>query len=554
MQDNLEAVGSDYWEWLMRTDPVQATYVGDHRYSNRVPDIRPQAIARQREELAALRARLDAVRGGLADGAAVSAEVLGNLIDQQIGERSHHFEQWNLDQLSGPQVWLQEMVNFQPVESPDQAKALAERYDAFGPLVEAYVANLRAGVESGRTATEVARERVCNQLTEALAIAPAESPLLPTLAACGGRPSSRDLILQSIERSVYPAFRMLFEYLETYRGRTEVGISALPGGRAAYEFRIARHTTTRMDAQTVHDLGLSLLGALHDEMRQVAQRVVGSPDLSLLRERLRGEASNFYASREAIIDDCQRLVERITGRLGTWFSRLPETPCVMRAIEEFRERDAVAAYYYPPPDDLKRPGIYYVNTYKPETRPRYNMPALTAHEAVPGHHLQIALAVEKRDLPVYRRFSDFTAYIEGWALYAERLAVEMGIYEDDAALFGMLTYQAWRATRLIVDTGLHALGWDRARAIRFFVDSVGLPEDEIANEVDRYIVWPGQALAYSVGMSEILRLRREAETELGDRFDIRQFHAVVLDEAALPLNTLEMVVRRYIAQNLPVRR
>lgn len=553
MTDTLKQVGDDYWEWLMRTDPTGATYLADYRYNDRLPDISPSGLSHQRGELRSLAARLRALHPPDVEDA-ISSDILGHLVDNQIEERSHSFEQWNLDQLYGPQLWLLEVPNYHPLRDEKDYHDLATRYRAFGPYIASYIENLGAGVRSGRTAPYIARDRVLGQLRDSLATATRESPLLPAVSSKADESMDsqarergvRD-VLNAVEDVVYPAFQSLFKFLETYPARLQMGIWALPDGQEAYEYRIRRHTTTELTAKQIHELGLELLESLHKEMKAVARRVSGNDSLVAFSTFIRQDPANFFQTRNEVLAEFRRQVGEIEGVLEKWFGRLPAVHCEVKAIEEFRERDAVAAYYYPPPDDFSRPGVFYANTYKPYTRPRYNMAALTAHEAVPGHHLQIALAMEQRDLPNYRRHSDFTAYIEGWALYAERLAHEMGLYKDDLSYFGMLTYQAWRATRLVVDTGIHAMRWDRERAIQFFMDNVGLPEDEIANEVDRYIVWPGQALAYSVGMSEIMRLRRIAEQRLGSRFDLRAFHDAVLRGGAVPLSTLGRIVDNHIA-------
>ncbi|MFI5270101.1 MAG: DUF885 domain-containing protein, partial [Chloroflexota bacterium] len=248
----------------------------------------------------------------------------------------------------------------------------------------------------------------------------------------------------------------------------------------------------------------------------------------------------------------EALLDRAKAALPRAFGRLPKIPCVVKPIEDYREKDSVAAFYYPPSGDGSRPGVFYVNTYDPPSRPRHTMAALTFHEAVPGHHLQIALATENTGLPAFRRLgADVTAYVEGWALYTERLADELGLYPDDRARFGMLGYQAWRACRLVVDTGMHHLRWSRQQGIDFFLSNVGLTERETVNEVDRYIIWPGQALSYKVGQREIESLRRAAAATLGERFDVKAFHDEVLRHGAIPLSTLRAAVQDWTARVLP---
>ncbi|HYF00676.1 MAG TPA: DUF885 domain-containing protein, partial [Planctomycetota bacterium] len=329
------------------------------------------------------------------------------------------------------------------------------------------------------------------------------------------------------------------EYLPKARTR-DLGLGALPGGPAAYAFRIRHHTTLPLSAEEIHRIGLEELRSIQAEMKRIA-----GGDLPSFFATLKADPKNFFSSREELLSTARRDLEACRAALPKWFGRLPRTDCEVKAIEDYREKDSVAAFYYPPDEKLTRKGIYYANTYQPEKRPRFNLRALTVHEAVPGHHLQIALAMEIEGLPRFRRQAGFTAYVEGWGLYSERLADEMGLYEDDLQRFGMLTYQAWRACRLVVDTGLHALGWTREQAVRFFMDNVALTEAEVLNEVDRYLIWPGQALAYMIGKREILALREEARRRLGGRFDIRAFHDLVLRNGAVPLPTLRRLVEAW---------
>jgi prolyl oligopeptidase len=280
-------------------------------------------------------------------------------------------------------------------------------------------------------------------------------------------------------------------------------------------------------------------------MRQVMARE-GQADGSIraFTERITHDPANLPTTREEIVEYSEQLLAQATAALPRAFGRLPSTPCVVKPIEEFRERDAPAAYYFQPSADSTRPGTFNVNTFEPSSRPRHTLPALAFHEGVPGHHLQIALAQETRDLPHFRRLGAgwlASAFVEGWALYTERLADELGLYPDERARYGMLGYQAWRACRLVVDTGIHHLRWSRQQAIEFFLDNVGLTERETVNEVDRYIVWPGQALAYKVGQQQIERLRADLEGALGDRFELRAFHDELLGHAGLPLSTLNVI-------------
>jgi prolyl oligopeptidase len=399
--------------------------------------------------------------------------------------------------------------------------------------MDQYLDNLRAGLGEGRVAMRVAVERVIGQLKGLLATPEDKSPF-----------AAKPELLPAIRESVYPAYRKMLKFLEEdylSKARTrDIGLWALPGGKDAYTFRIRYHTTTELSAEEIHRIGLQELRSIQDEMRKIAKG-----DLKPFMDKIKKEPKNFFASREDLLDSARRELAKANAKLPAWFKRLPKNECEVKAIEDYRERDCVAAFYYQPDEKLTRKGIFYANTFDATSRPRFNMPALAIHEAVPGHHLQIALALEIEGLPKFRRQAGFTAFVEGWGLYSERLGDEMGLYEDDLARFGMLTYQAWRACRLVVDTGLHALKWTRQQAIDFFMENVALTETEVLNEVDRYIIWPGQALAYMIGKREIMALRDEAKKAMGERFDIKEFHDVVLRNGAIPLTTLRRLVREW---------
>jgi uncharacterized protein (DUF885 family) len=356
------------------------------------------------------------------------------------------------------------------------------------------------------------------------------------------------LVVEAVQTKVYPCLRsysrfLKEEYLRRAQNNAKPGLCHLPGGEAAYDFCVRRRTTLEKSSKEIHKTGLEELRKIHEEMAQTARRMGFKTGLPETFDRLRRDPSNFFAKREEILAVTRKWVEKTKKRLPEFFGKLPKTGLEVRPTEAYLERNDPAARYLEPPEDLSRPGIYYVNTFEPKSRPRFSLPAMTAHEGLPGHHLQIALALEARNLPAFQRGGRFTAFIEGWALYAERLADEMGLYEDDMQRLGMLTEQAWRAVRLVVDTGIHALGWSRQKAIKFMKDSLPLAESEIITEVDRYIIWPGQALAYMMGKLEIEALRREVTAKSGKNFDLRAFHDKVLENGPLPLKVLREVVK-----------
>jgi prolyl oligopeptidase len=533
MMTGIQPLCEDYWEATLRENPTYATYLGDFRFNDRLLDLSEAGRARRRSLNEGFLRRVKALDPAAFDETdRVTADILQLQLEQSLEEERHKFWQWEIDQMGGPQADFPQLLNFHPLTD---LKGLEARFRAFPAYMDQYLDNLRAGVDEGRTAMRAAVERVIGQLGEMVGKPEEKSPF-----------AVKPELLPAIREAVYPAFRKMARFLEDdYLAKArahDVGLWALPGGAEAYRFRIRFHTTTDLTAEEIHRIGLEELRAIHAEMGQIARG-----DLKAFMETLRKDPKNFFATREEVIETARRELAQANAKLSRWFKRIPKNECEVKAIEDYREKDSVAAFYYPPDEKLSRKGVFYANTWDPTSRPRFNMPALALHEALPGHHLQIALALEIEGLPRFRRNAAFTAYVEGWGLYSERLGDEMGLYEDELSRFGMLTYQAWRACRLVADTGLHAFRWTREQAIAFFMENVALTRTEVLNEIDRYLIWPGQALAYTIGKREILSLREEAKQTLGLRFDIREFHDVVLRNGAIPLFTLRRLVREWAA-------
>jgi len=546
----LARLGESYWEFVLRTNPTYATYLGDSRYDALMPDVGAGQRERARKEIEAFQRDLHAIPVAELSGAGrVSWDILRRKFHETLEEQRLKFYQWQIDQMSGPQVSLFELINYHPLKTRKHAEDLLSRFRAFPRFIEQYIENLREGLKEKRTPPRIILERILGQLDAISKLKPETSPLGAAIANLSpeGQPVAPAL-RESVTREVFPAFAKLRTFLKDEglpAVRDSVGIWDIPGGAEAYAFCVASHTTTDLDATALHEIGTQELLGLQKEMREIARKRGHSGDLKSFQQALKADAKNFLTTREEVLERFRGIVRKIDVLLPRYFGRLPKTACVVKSIEEYREKDAPAAYYYPPSEDGSRPGIFYANTLEPRTRPIYNMAALAAHEAVPGHHLQIALSMEMTGLPKFRRNGHFTAFVEGWALYTERLAGEMGVYEDDLSVFGMLTYQAWRACRLVVDTGLHAMKWSRQRAIEFFRDHLAISEMEVLNEIDRYIIWPGQALGYMVGCREILALREVARERQGPKFSLSAFHDRVLENGSIPLSTLRQVIESW---------
>jgi prolyl oligopeptidase len=357
-----------------------------------------------------------------------------------------------------------------------------------------------------------------------------------------------DRVMSVLRETVYPAFQQMLTFLEDYlpsHARREPGVWAVADGEEIYALLARQHTTTELTPDELHAIGQDDLARIHAEMRAIIRtRGGGETSIRAFTERLTRDPNNLPTSREELVQAAEQLLATAQAALPRAFGHLPTLPIIVKAIEEFRERDAPPAFYFQGSAESARPATFYINTFDPSVRPKHTLPALAFHEGVPGHHLQIAIAQESTELPAFRRMSAgwlANAFVEGWALYTERLADELGLYTDELARYGMLGYQAWRACRLVVDTGLHHLRWSRQQAIDFFFDNVGLTERETVNEVDRYIVWPGQALSYKIGQRQIEAIRSSQQAKLGERFDLRAFHDELLRHAAVPLSTLEVI-------------
>ena len=541
---------SDYWAAQMRLSPLVATFYGERGYDDQIDDNSLAGRAARKASDEALLKRAWAIdRKSLSAEEKLSVSVMKTLLDDELEGLALPFQELEVDHMDGGQSWIPTVIQTaQPMKDAADAAALEKRLKAVPLYFTRHRDNIASGLKSGRVAARVPTEKLIRQLEEMLA-APIDKS--PYAAACERLPEPlraewTPRLLKVVETEIAPALNSLVAFLKTdYLPKTrtgDIGLSALPGGRAMYRHNIRSHTTIDKSPEQLHKIGLEELAGIRDEMTQIARHAGHAGDLESFLDAVRKDPANFFKTREEVLKNAEFLVGKATAKLPEWFGTLPKTALVVKPVEEFQEKNEAAARYFQPPTDLSRPGVYYINTYKPESRPRFSMTSLAVHEGVPGHHLQIALALENKELPQFRRSAGFTSYVEGWALYTERLGDEMGLYQDDLSRLGMLSDQALRAARLVVDTGLHAKGWPREKAIEFMKSNTPMSEEEIEAEVDRYTVWPGQALAYKVGQREIMALRDEVKARTGRRFDIKAFHDAVLRHGPLPLPVLREAV------------
>lgn len=552
-QAALTALGNDYWDAFLRNNPTYATFIGDERFNGNLEDLSERARQTELAEIREFRRRLKAIDPtGYAPQDLVTAEILAAFLDFDEGMRSHNFHEWNIDHIQGPQSWFMQILNFTPLKTERHGMDLTARWKALPHYFDQYQNNLRAGLQNKRVTPRIAVERTIKQLDALLAKSPEESPFGQKIKTLPKELTAQHQtrLTQALRQNVWPALQnfnafLKNEYLEKSR-KEKVGIYETEGGPQAYAFLIRYHTTSTFTASDLHQTGLQEVASIRSEMEELAKKMGHQGDLEEFLAKVRSDPKNFFEKREEITASAKKYFSLASLKLPAFFRVLPKIPCEVKAIEDYREKDAVGAFYYQPDEQGKRPGIYYINTYDPPSRPRYTMAALAVHEAVPGHHLQIALSLEAKNLPAFRRLRDSTAFTEGWGLYTERLAEEMGLYLNDRDRLGMLTYQIWRASRLVVDTGIHAMGWSRQKAIDYLKSNAPLKDEEVINEIDRYIIWPGQALAYKTGQREIQALRRQAESHLGKKFDIREFHDIVLQNGSIPLPLLRQLVQYWL--------
>lgn len=544
------------WDYQMEQFPTVASMLGDRRWNDRWPDWSPEAINARQEHRRRALAMLESInRRRLSASDRLNFDLLKREIEIAIEEHGYRWYLVPLNQLEGVQT-ADDLGNSLRFESVKDYSDWIARLRALPVLIEQTIGLMREGIQARILQPRQVLERITEQIEKQIVADPARSPFYkPFTRISPDIPAAdRDRLISeartAIAGSVVPAFRRLRDFFAgSYLPASfdKVGIWQAPNGEALYEFLARKYTTTNLSAKEIHQIGLDEVKRIRSEMEAIIQRVGFKGTFAEFLTFLRTDQQFYYKTPDELLNAYRSLAKRVDPQLVKVFKTLPRLPYGVEPIPDHLAPDNTTAYYRQPAADGSRAGTYFVNLYKPETRPRYEMMALSLHEAVPGHHLQIALAMEQGGLPKFRRYGmNYTAFVEGWGLYAESLGEEMGLYDDPYAKFGQLTYEMWRAVRLVVDTGIHVFRWERQRAISFFLENAAKTELDVVNEIDRYISWPGQALAYKIGELKIKDLRSKANRLLGDRFDLRDFHDVVLGSGAIPLDILEARVNRWI--------
>jgi uncharacterized protein (DUF885 family) len=546
-----------HWRYTMEESPEFATYAGwpgqDHRWT----DSSLSAIERRNRELEIPERVLGTIdRAALPEADRLHHDLFRRNVREALDGRRFKAEYMPVSQMQGPQ---QDVARFLMIAASGATGAAAyenmlARLEAVPVLLEQTRELMRHGLETGITPPRVTLRDVPAQIRSQ---APAEAQESPLLRAFDRFPESvpeadqarlRREAARVYEAKAGPAFRALHEFFAAEylpRTRETIALRDVPDGEAWYAFLVRQSTTTDLTPDEIHRIGQSEVARIRGLMERVVADSGFQGTFAEFVDFLRTDARFFFERAEDLLAAYRDIVKRADPELVRLFGRLPRLPYGVRPVPSYAEKSQTTAYYEPGSPEAGRPGYFYANTYDLRARPKWEMEPLALHEAVPGHHLQIALAQELPAMPEFRKHGFYTAYVEGWGLYAESLGGEMGFYQDPYARFGQLTYEIWRAIRLVVDTGIHALGWSRQQAIDYFVDNAGKAEHDIVVEVDRYIVWPGQALAYKIGELKIKELRERARRELGPSFDVRAFHDQVLGEGALPLDVLDERIRAW---------
>ncbi len=553
----LHSLFAEDWQWSLQQFPENATFLGDHRNNHRLIDLSFAAIEQRKAHEREMLNRIQQIdRAKLSGQDVISYDLY--LRDKRINVEGQRFplELRPLNQMDGLHLSFAQLADASPFRSLKDYENYLARLRAFATLVDQTIALMKRGMEKRFLPPAVPMRSVPAQIEGQIVTDATKSPLFkpftrfPQEVPAAEKTRITAAGKQAIDTSVLPSLKKLAAFVKSdYLPACpeDIAAIALPDGQAYYAFSARLQTTTTLSPKEIHEIGKREVARIRRDMEEVIKRANFNGTFQQFLTYLRTDPRFYYTRPEDLVTAYRDICKRIDLELPKLFAELPRNPYGVRVIPDYEAPAQTTAYYQQGAADGSRAGVYWANTYKLNTRPKYEMEALSLHEAVPGHHLQISRAQELKELPDFRRNAGYTAYVEGWALYAESLGEAMGFYTDPYSKFGQLTYEMWRACRLVVDTGMHALGWTREQAIKFMSDNTAKTVNDIIVEIDRYIVWPGQALAYKIGELKIQELRARAKAELGERFDVRKFHNALLDDGPLPLEILEKRIHEWIA-------
>jgi len=558
-QGALYGLFEEAWELDMQDNPVWASMLGDRRFNRAWGELSAASFERRRMANAAILKRLDSIdQESLSPQDQINFLLFDQAYESRMAEAEHPTHLMPISQRGGIQT-LDEIGDRLRLETVQDFDDWLARLAQIDQLMQQTIALMKEGMASGYVPPKITMSRVPGQIAKQLVSTAEESlffkpfEILPNSIAPAQQARLQSEARSIITETVIPAYQTLEKFFnEEYLPacRDSIGASDLPNGAAFYEYRVRRYTTTDMTPEEVHQVGLTEVQRIRNEMMAVKAAVGFEGSLDAFFNFLRTDPQFYFEDPEDLLRAYEAQAKRIDPELVRLFTKLPRMPYGIKVIPEAVAPDTTTAYYTRPAADGSRAGYYWVNLYNPASRPKFEIPVLTVHEAMPGHHLQIALQQELESLPNFRRYSGFTVFTEGWGLYSERLGYDIGLYQDPYDQFGQLSYDMWRAVRLVVDTGMHYKGWSRDEAIAYFERNAPRKKLDIINEIDRYISWPGQALAYKIGQLKMLALRDKASSQLGDRFDLKRFHDRMLSQGAIPLSLLEITMDQWIESEL----
>jgi len=549
---------SDYKEYIMRNYPEGATYDGDHRYDNKLTDLSESGVLSRLDSIRNFYEQLKLIDSSkLSDENKLNYHLVADMFQETIEGSKFQNHLIPLTQQDGIHIGFPQIIESQPFNTPSDFHHYFERLKGFDKQVTDVIELMNKGVKLKIVPPKFSMEQVLTQI-EAIKNSPTDSiPFMKPVKSIDSKWKHEDKLrvinelTESINTHVKPSYQKLYDYITgTYlpNCRDEDGVWSIPNGVERYQFEIKHETTTDMNADEIFTLGMSEVQRIQVLMEKLKQQIGFEGTLQEFNKHLLTDSAFWYSDKDKMLNDFREILHKVDGKLPSLFGRLPKAPYALKEMEMYRAKSAPQAYYYAAPEDRSRPGYFYVNTFDLPSRPKFTMTSLAMHEAVPGHHLQISIAQELESLPWVRRQMGFTAFVEGWALYSESLGYETGMYDDVYQRYGALTFEMWRACRLVVDAGIHSKHWTREQGVQFMLTHASNSELDTRSEVDRYIVWPAQALAYKIGELTIKSLRKKAETELGTKFNIKKFHDAVLENGAIPLAVLEMNINKWIAR------
>ena len=553
--EKLKTYFENQWEQNLENYPEYATYLGDNRYNDRLTDTSLDAVTNRQNQTQTSLDKLSKIdRNKLSTEYKLYYDLYLDKLKQSIEGHQYKGHLKPINQMGGIQISAANLVDNTPFDTENDFYNYLKRLKALPAKIDQIIVLMKMGIEENIIPPQIVLASVPEQIKKQYSYSLDESPFYKPFTDYPDEFADelkQDLSNNGeavIKEQIYPAFERLEnfftnEYLPN--ARQDIGASSMPNGLDYYQFRVKNYTTTDLSIQEIHDIGLSEVDRIHKEMEKIISDLDFEGSFPEFLTLLRTDPQFYYKDSESLLDGYRALCKKVDAELPELFMTLPRTPYGVKSIPEYQAPSAPTAYYHGPSADGKRAGFFWANTYQLDTRPKYEMAVLALHEAVPGHHLQIALANELENVPEFRKHSGYTAYVEGWALYAESLGEEMEMYEDPYDKFGQLTYEMWRACRLVIDTGIHAYSWTRQQAIDYLLANSAKTKHDAEVEIDRYIVWPGQALAYKIGELKIKELKKMAEEKLGEEFDIREFHHEILKDGAMPLNILEDKINKY---------